>query len=173
MAKDQWGTCLAREKLKEVVLIENLDPQPYFNEHKMEQMLLALEEEVTPEAGNKYIQASIMLPHRNTFTWGTVVSCKHNAVGKIICCNHDNLILDTHLYDIEFADDKVTALTANIISKSMYSQCDPDGNDYICLDKLIDIRCMVDAHTLDQQQLLVNNTTCQHKSTKGWFICCQ
>ncbi len=58
-----------------------------------------------------------------------------------------------------------------LIAKAMYSQCDPDGNEYILLDKLIDVRRTDDALTLDQQKFTINGTTCQSKSPKGWFIC--
>ncbi len=41
------------------------------------------------------------------------------------------------------------------------------------MDELIDIKCTNDALTLDQQRITFNGTTCQHKSTKGWFIHCR
>ncbi len=86
----------------------------------------ALKNKVTPEAGDKYIQASIMIPYGNTFTCRTIVSCKRNAEGHIIGCAHDNPVIGSHVYDVEFANSKVTALTANAIAKAMYAQCDPD-----------------------------------------------
>ncbi len=53
------------------------------------------------------------------------------------------------------------------------AQCDPDENKYILLDKLIGIKHTDDALNLDLQKITVNGTTCQCKSTKGWFICCK
>ncbi len=61
----------------------------------------------------------------------------------------DNSILDTHLYDVESSICKITSLMTNTIAKAMYAQCDPDGNKYILLDKLINIRCTDNAHTLN------------------------
>ncbi len=52
----------------------------------------------------------------------------------------NNPILAPCIYDVEFADDKVTALTANAIAQAMYAQCDPNWNDYILLDELIDVK---------------------------------
>ncbi len=72
---------------------------------------------------------------------------------------------------LNHADGNVTTLTANVIAKAMYAQCDPDGNKYVLLDVLIDIKHTDDALTLDQQKITVNGNTCQCKSTKGWFIC--
>ncbi len=77
--------------------------------------------------------ASIMIPLGNTFAQGIVVSCKH-AKGNIIWCAHDNPILDSWIYNIAFADSKVTALTAKAIAKAMYAQCDPVSNKYILHD---------------------------------------
>ncbi len=57
-----------------------------------------------------------MILHGNTFAHGMVVSHKHNAD---IWRAHDNPILDSRIYDVEFADGKVTALTANPIAKAM------------------------------------------------------
>ncbi len=90
-----------------------------------------------------YIQASIMIPSGNTFAHGTIVSCKRNAEGIIIGRAYDNPILDSYVYDVEFADGKVTTLMANTIVKAMYAQCDPDVNEYILLDKLIDVKCVL------------------------------
>ncbi len=120
---------------------------------------------------NEYIQASIMLSCVNMFAWGTVVSCKHDAEGNIIWHAHNNLILDTCLYDIEFANGKITALMTNAIANAMYAQCDPDGDEYNLLDKHIDVKCTTNALTFDQQQIMIRRTTCQQKSTKDWFIC--
>ncbi len=109
----------------------------------------------------------------NTFAWGTVISHKYNLEGNIICHAHDNPILDTLFYDVQFENGNVTALTANAIAKTMYAQCNPDSNEYILLDELIVFNCMEDALTLDKQQITVCVNTCQHKFTKGLFNYCR
>ncbi len=107
-----------------------------------------------------------MLPHSSAFEHGTAVSHKQDAEGNVIGRAHDNPILDSHLYNIEFADGKATTLTANVIAKAMYAQCDPDRNECILLEKLIDVKCTDDALTLDQQKLTINGETCLCKSPK-------
>ncbi len=74
-----------------------------------------------------------MLPHGNTFAWGTVVSRKRDAEGNVVGCATSNPILFTHLYDVKFANDEVTALMANAITRVMYAQCDPERKKYILL----------------------------------------
>ncbi len=107
-----------------------------------------------------------MIPHGNIFACRTIFSHKRNAEGNIIGQAHDNPILDSHIYDIEISDSEVTTLMANAIAKAMYAKCDLDGNNYILLDELIDVKWTDDALTLDQQQITVNGTTHQRKSTK-------
>ncbi len=80
-----------------------------------------------------------MLPCNSTFSQCTVVSHKRNAERNIIEHTHDNPILDTCLYVIEFANGNVTDLTANTFFKTMYAQCDPDRNEHALLDELIDV----------------------------------
>ncbi len=87
--------------------------------------------------------------------------------------SHDNPILDTYLYDVEFAGCKVATLTGNAIVRVMYTQCVPDRNEYVLPDELFDVKHMDNALMLDQQQITVNGRTLQLKSTKGLFICSQ
>ena len=42
------------------------------------------------------------------------------------------------MYQVECARGKVIELTANVIAKSMYRQCDADRNEYLLLDSLVD-----------------------------------
>ena len=66
-----------------------------------------------------------------------VVAQSHDANGNIISRAHKNPILDTWMYQIEFAMVKVTELTANVIAESMCTQCDADSNEYLLLDALV------------------------------------
>ena len=48
---------------------------------------------------------------------------------------HANLnpILESRQYFVELKDVTEAELTSNATAKSMYDQCDPDGNQYLCL----------------------------------------
>ena len=69
---------------------------------------------------------------------GHVVVWSHDANGNIMDRAHTNPINDTRMYQVEFAEDKVTELATNVIAESMYTQCDADGNEYLLLDMLAD-----------------------------------
>jgi hypothetical protein len=56
----------------------------------------------------------------------------------------------------------------------MYAQCDPDGNQYVLLDSLIDHRRLDMALRLSDQTAVRNDgRTYQKRNTVGWQICCQ
>ncbi len=65
---------------------------------------------------------------------------KQDQGGNPIGHANDNLILDTQSYIFVFDDGDQTELTANMIAKALYLQCDPDGNQYVLLEKIVDHR---------------------------------
>jgi hypothetical protein len=95
---------------------DNLDPLP------------------TPETGDNYISAVILLPLDGVLRQGKVISCKRNADGNTVGRAHDRPIHNTWTYDIEFDYGTIAELTANKITECMYAQCYPRGNQYVLLD---------------------------------------
>ena len=73
--------------------------------------------------------------------------------GKPLGTAHDNPILDTRQYIVQFKDGDEAELAANVIATNMYAQCDPDGNQYILLDSLIDFRRSTTALCYDDQKI--------------------
>ena len=59
---------------------------------------------------------------------------------NIIGCANEKPILDTREYVVEFKDGEQAELAFNTIAKSMYAQCDPDGNQYVMFDSIVDFR---------------------------------
>ena len=102
-----------------------------------------------------------------------VVPRSKYAKGNVMGRSHTNLILDTQIYQVEFARGHVTELTANIIAESMYAQCDTEGNEYSLLDALVDYQKDNKAISLSDQQTIVRGTPVACETTAGWKICCQ
>jgi hypothetical protein len=94
--------------------------------------------EVTPETGNNYLSTELMLPKGGVLVKGHVTACKHDRDGNPVGRANDNPILDTRSYIVKFDDGDQTELTANMIAESLYSQCDPDGNQYVLLEEIVD-----------------------------------
>ena len=51
-----------------------------------------------------------------------------------------NPIIDFRQYVVKIEDGTEAELAANAIAKSMYAQCDPDDNQYLLLDSIVDFR---------------------------------
>jgi hypothetical protein len=84
-------------------------------------------------------------------TKGCVTARKRDADGNPKGRANPNPILDTCEYMVTFEVGDVTDLTANLIAESMYAQCDPNGNQYVLLDSLIDHQCLDTALRLSDQ----------------------
>ena len=86
---------------------------------------------------------------------------------------HTNPILNTRMYQVEFAGGKVTELTTNIIAESMYTQCDADRNEYLLLEALVDYHKDIKAISLTEQQTSIQGRPVTHNTPAGWQISCQ
>jgi hypothetical protein len=130
--------------------------------------------EITPEMGDNYLSAEIMLPRGGTMVKGRVAARKRDRDDNPIGLVNSNPILDTRSYVVHFNDGDQTELTANMIVESLYSQCDPNGHEYILLDEIVGHRRTDSAIKLaDQKVVRANDRTYLRCSTTGWQLCCQ
>jgi len=105
---------------------------------------------------------------------GRVKSRKRDADGNPIGRADANPILDTHEYSMEFDDGNEAELNVNLIAEAMYVQCDPDGNQYVLLDSLVDHRRLDMAiRPADQKVVRPDGRAYMKRNTIGWQICCQ
>ncbi len=84
--------------------------------------------EVTPEVGDNYLNAEISVPQGVTLSKGCVTARKWDKDGNPIGLANANPILDTREYTFTFNNGDETVMSANLIAKAMYVQCDPAGN---------------------------------------------
>ena len=85
---------------------------------------------------------------------------------------HTNPILNTRMYQVEFAGSKVTELTAKIIAESICAQCDADGNEYLLLDVLVNCHKHNRVFSLTDQQASIQGRAVTGKTTVGLHTCC-
>jgi hypothetical protein len=71
---------------------------------------------------------------------GRVTSWKKDKDINPVGLTNANPILDTHEYTFTFDNCDETVLNANLIAEAMYAQCNPDGNQYVLFDSIIDHR---------------------------------
>ena len=69
---------------------------------------------------------------------GRVVKRARDQDGNPIGRANENPILDTRKYVVAFDSGEEAELSANAIAESMYTQCDPDGNQYVMFDSVVD-----------------------------------
>ncbi len=136
-AEKRLGTKLTCAKLEEVGIPDTPEYLPYSDEDQDDTMLSDLDDQVTPEVGDEYVHASVMLPRGSQLVRDTVKAQKQDLDGNPIGRQSDNPILDTRLYDVEFPHGKVTMLTANVIAQAIYVQCDVNRNKYLLLECLL------------------------------------
>ncbi len=74
-----------------------------------------LDEEITPEVGDEYLHASVILPCGSQMMHGTIIACKQDRDDNPIGHWSDNPILDTYMYDMVSLDGEATLLTTTPI----------------------------------------------------------
>jgi hypothetical protein len=100
---------------------KNLTPDPdHFNETNFIDPDYR-DAEITPEMGDNYLSAEIMLPCGGTMVKGYVAVHKRDRDGNPIGLANSNPILDTRSYIVHFDNGDQTKLTANMIAaESLY-----------------------------------------------------
>jgi hypothetical protein len=111
--------------------------------------------EIMPEIGDNYLSTELMLPKGGVMVKGHVTARKCDWGGNSVGHANDNPILDTRSYVVNFDDGDQTELTANMIAESLYLQCDPDINQYVLLEEIVDHRRLPAAVKLSDQKLSV------------------
>ena len=137
---ERLGSQVLPRELEDLGLEDTPQNDPYEDETQKEQTFPQLAEELEPmpEVGDHYIGAEMLLPRGDQMARGYVEARSRDANENVMGRSHTNPILDTRMYQVEFAGGEVTELTANVITESMYAQCNSEGNDYLLLDVLVD-----------------------------------
>jgi hypothetical protein len=130
--------------------------------------------EMTTEMGDTYLNTEISVPRGGTLMKGRVTSRKRDKDDNPVRLANPNPILDMREYTFTFDNGDETVLNANLIAEAMYVQCDPDRNQDVLLDSIIDHR-QLDAAigSSDQKVVRPDGRTHLKCSTIGWQVCCQ
>ena len=80
-----------------------------------------------------------------------------DANGIPIGTADDNPILDSRVYEVEFADGYKASLAANAIAKNLFAQVDDEGNRFVMLDSIVDHR--VNGEELQRDKKRVGNSS--------------
>ena len=94
-----------------------------------------------------------------------------DANGLPIGTAKDNPILDTCMYEVEYADSHKASMAENTIAINMFAQVDKDGNMHVLFDEITDHR--LDESAVKQADAFITNkigTKRRRETTKGWEL---
>jgi len=126
-----------------------------------------------PEIFDNYVGSEVLLQHGESMASGKVIGRKRDKDGIAKGKANTNPILDTRTYKVRFPDGVEAEYAANAIAENMWAQCDPDGNQHILLESIVDHT--KDGHAVKKadQMVVVNGRSSMKKTTKGWMLCVQ
>ena len=119
----------------------------------------------TPDTYDQYLQMELALPQSE------VTKRLKDANGIPIETAGQNPLLDTRMYEVEFADGEKASLVANYIVENLFAQVDDEGNRQVLLNEIIDYR--TNGTKLKQQDAFITTKTGTKRrpeSTKGWEL---
>ena len=94
-----------------------------------------------------------------------------DASGIPIGTADQNPLLDTRMYEVEFADGENASLAANYIAENLFAQVDGDGNHQVLMNEIIDYQ--TNGTELKQQDAFIitkTGTKRRRETTKGWEL---
>ena len=87
---------------------------------------------------------------------------------------HKQPAMETCVYEVHFLGGHTKELATNTIAEALYAQSDPDGNQYVMLDAIVDFRKNPNvAISPNDQVKIVNGKKVVSCSTCGWELCCE
>ena len=133
-------------------------------------------DDFTPEVlEDTYLNMELVLPRDSEGPeFARVTKRLKDANGIPIGTANDNPILDSRIYEVEYADGYKASLTANAIAENLFAQVDDKGNRFVLLESIVDHRTTGDElQDADAFILSSNGGKRRRETTKGWEILLQ
>jgi len=128
-------------------------------------------EEDNPIGHDKYISAKVQIQRADTIQRGVVKARKRDHEGRLIGFSHENPILDTAVYEVEFEDGHVESYYANQIAEAIYATVDDEGFAYSEVKEIVDHMKDGKAIQIDDGFVMLRGKKIPKRTTKGWYIC--
>ena len=111
------------------------------------------------------------MPCVQSLAQGRVLKRARDSDDNVIGRANEKPILDTRGYIVECEDGYQAELAANTIAQSMCAQCDPDGNQYVIFDSIIDFRRSTTALFYAHQKVLKSDgRSFMRRTTAVWHL---
>ena len=174
----RWGTSINPPTKPEREIDKEFDP--YEDDDEPAKLVPEIEDVIDHDgklldqqpAYDTIINAEVQMQLGNKLVTGKVVRRTLGPNGKTMGTWHENPIMNSVIYEVEFPDGQVKEYGANIIAENIFSQVDSDGHSMRLFDAIVDYErddniavSMEDRHiyTKSGQKRL-------RKSTKGWRL---
>ena len=117
------------------------------------------------------ISAEVLLPKGEDFKAARVKGRHTDENGKVIGTFHDNPLLNSTVYDVEFPNGTIREYAANVIAENMYSSLDENGFSKLILDCILDHSKDDSAIDKADKYLITKKGRRRlRKSTVGWKV---
>ena len=94
--------------------------------------------------------------------------------GRLIGIASENPILDTRIYEVEYADGYKIAMTSNSIASNLFVQVDRYGQHFVLFDAIIYSRTYITQIKEGDAFIHISNRNMRRReTTKGWEVCIQ
>ncbi|KAL7475002.1 hypothetical protein ACHAW6_000938, partial [Cyclotella cf. meneghiniana] len=85
---------------------------------------------------------------------------------------HRQPVIDTHVYEVHFSDGYTKEVAANTIAEALYAQCNPNGNQNIMLDAIVDYQKDLNVAISQKDHVkIIDGKRVVSCSTRGWGLC--
>ena len=127
----------------------------------------------TPDTYDQYLRMELALPQGDSLEprLSKVTLRLKDANGIPIRTADQNPLLDTRMYEVEFADGEKASLAANYIAENLFAQIDDEGNFQVLMNEIIDYR--TNGTELKQQDAFITTkmgTKRKRETTNGWEL---
>jgi hypothetical protein len=96
--------------------------------------------DTTPEEMDEYLTSQLQLPHGGEMQLARVTKRHKGSDGNPTGKRHENPILDSRQYEIEFPDGSTEVVAANLIAENLFSQVDEEGRSFQIMREITDHR---------------------------------
>ena len=133
------------------------------------------DDDYTPEAYDTYLNMEMAIDRGGEHPeWAKVTKRLRDNEGNPIGRAHDNPILDTRMYEVEYKDGHKAALAANIIAENLFAQVDDEGHRHVLFEAITDIRADgTEVKEEDAYVIASNGVKRRKETTKGWEVLIQ
>ena len=117
------------------------------------------------------IHSEVVLPHRDQLRIYKILRRSTNPTGRSVGTYHDNPILNSLVYDVEFPDGEVKEFAANIIAENILFQVNSEGFTLTVFDRIL--KSNKDKNEIDKKDLYYSTrsgTRRIRKTTCGWKL---